>query len=182
MKALKENVNGIILCLFEILVGILLLIDPVGFTAGIIICAGVVLIVLGIVSIVKYFREDAREAAVSQALMKGLVALAAGLFCVLRSRWFVLTFPILTIIYGVVILVAGLGKVQLTVDMIRLKNKKWFISAISAVLSIVCAVVILNNPFATTTVLWMFTGITLIIEAVVDIIVLIFNCKNKPSV
>ncbi|MGN1003399.1 MAG: HdeD family acid-resistance protein [Oscillospiraceae bacterium] len=180
MKALKENVNGIILCLFEILVGILLLINPVGFTAGIIVCAGVVLIVFGIISIVKYFREDAREAALSQALMKGLVALAAGLFCVFKSRWFVVTFPILTIIYGVVIFVAGLGKVQLTVDMLRLKSKKWFISAISAALSLVCAVVILNNPFTTTAVLWMFTGITLIIEAVFDVIALIVG-RNKTA-
>ena len=36
MKSLKENANGIVLCLFELIVGILLLINPVSFTAWII--------------------------------------------------------------------------------------------------------------------------------------------------
>lgn len=36
MKALRENFNGIIICLFELVIGILLLINPVGFCLGVI--------------------------------------------------------------------------------------------------------------------------------------------------
>ena len=126
MKNLKENLNGILVCLFEIVVGILLLINPVGFTSGIITAVGIALMVIGLVCVVKYFRADARVAAVSQLLVKGLVALLGGAFCTFRSAWFVVTFPVLTILYGVAILITGLSKVQLTVDMIRLKNSKWF--------------------------------------------------------
>ena len=57
--------------------------------------------------------------------------------------------------------------------MVRAKEKKWFLPIISAILSIACAAVILANPFASTTVLWMFTGITLIAEAILDIVTLI---------
>lgn len=182
MKVLKENANGIIFCLFEVLVGILLLINPVAFTAGIIIALGLILMVAGLVCIIKYFRADPQEAAVSQLLLKGLVALLAGAFCVFQSHWFIVTFPVLTILYGVAILVTGLGKVQLTVDMLRQKNKKWFLAAISAAVSIVCAIVILNNPFTSATILWMFTGITLIAEAVFDIVTLIMSTKKeKPD-
>lgn len=181
MKAKTQSVNGILLCLFEILVGILLLINPVGFTSGIIITAGVFLLIVGLGSIIKYFRTDAKEAALSQNLVKGLVALLAGAFCAFNSDWFVVTFPVLTMIYGIVILVTGLGKVQITVDMIRQKNKKWFLAAISAAISIACAVVILNSPFTSTAVLWMFTGITLIVESVFDIITLIVRGKNKDG-
>ncbi len=181
MKSMKQNANGIVLCLFEILVGILLLINPIGFTSGIIITAGIVLLVIGIISIVKYFKTDAQKAASGQMLVKGLAALLAGGFCVFESHWFIVTFPVLTIIYGIVTLVTGLGKVQLTVDLLRRKNKKWFFAAISAVVSIICAVVIIRSPFASTAVLWMFTGISLIVEAVLDVITLIVTGKGKET-
>ena len=87
----------------------------------------------------------------------------------------------LTILYGVAILVSGLGKIQFTVDMLRMKNKKWFWGAVSAVLSLVCAVVILSSPFASTIVLWKFTGIALIVEAVFDAVALFFRARGRRS-
>lgn len=177
----RKNGSSIILCLFEIIVGILLLIDPVSFTSGIITATGIVLMCIGVISIIKYFKTNAVEAALSQSLMKGLVALIAGGFCAFNSYWFVVTFPVLTMIYGIIILVTGLGKVQMAVDLLRAKRKKWFIAALSAVISIACGVVILNSPFSSTTVLWMFTGISLIVEAVVDTVALIFNTKEKGA-
>lgn len=181
MKVLKESLSGIVVCLFESIAGILLLINPIGFTSGIIVVAGIVMLIMGLINIVKYFRASVKEGAVSQSLMKGLVELVAGGFCAFKSQWFIVTFPVLTIIYGVVILVTGLGKVQLTVDMLRQKNSKWFLAAINAVLSIVCAIVILNSPFASTAVLWIFTGVSLIVEAVFDVITMIMGGKEEAA-
>ncbi|MCM1364458.1 MAG: DUF308 domain-containing protein [Faecalibacterium sp.] len=178
MKALKENFNKIILSLFELLVGILLLINPVGFTSGIITVAGIILIVLGIISIVRYFRTDAFEAAVRHDLLKGLIILLSGAFCVFGTDWFIMTFPALTIIYGIVTLFAGLAKIQLGINMLRLKQGKWHFALISAAISIICAVVILANPFTTTTILWRFTGASLIVEAVLDIVTIILGELN----
>ncbi len=175
MKSLKENVNGVALCIFDLIVGILLMINPVGFTSMIIKISGVVMLLLGIIEVVKYFRTDTKDAAIGQTLTKGILILLAGLFCVLKTDWFIVTFPVLTIIYGIVILVTGIGKVQLTVDMIRWKSKKWFLPAINAIVSIVCAVVILQSPFASTVALWVFTGISLIVEGVLDIITMIIG-------
>ena len=81
MKSLKENADGIVLCLFELIVGILLLINPVGFTAGIITIAGIVLMILGRIEVVKYFRMSADEAMLSQALTKGLLSLLPQIHC-----------------------------------------------------------------------------------------------------
>ena len=107
---------------------------------------------------------------------------AAGAFCAFRSYWFILTFPVLSVIYGVSILIAGLGKIQWTFDMLRMKRKKWFLAAISAAISIVCAILVLNNPFTTSAILWMFIGISLIVEAVFDAVSQIVNTlKEKPA-
>lgn len=182
MKFLKNHFAGIGMFLLEILVGVLLLINPVGFTSGIIIGAGLVLLLVGIVCIIKYFRAEPQEAAKSQNLMKGLIALLAGSFCALRSEWFVVTFPVITLIYGVVILITGLGKIQWTVDILRQKKPRWFLCALSALVSTACGLVIIAAPFTTTAVLWMFTGIGLIVDACFDIVALIFtNRKTIPD-
>ena len=182
MKFLKNHFAGIGMFLLEILVGVLLLINPVGFTSGIIIGAGLVLLLVGIVCIIKYFRAEPQEAAKSQNLMKGLIALLAGSFCALRSEWFVVTFPVITLIYGVVILITGLGKIQWTVDILRQKKPRWFLCALSALVSTACGLVIIAAPFTTTAVLWMFTGIGLIVDACFDIVALIFtNRRTIPD-
>lgn len=181
MKTLKQELGAICFCLLQILLGILLLINPIGFTSGIITVFGIVIIVSGIVSIIRYFHTDAVEAAKNQTMLKGLVALLAGGFCVTRSYWFIATFPILTILYGIVVLITGLGKIQWMTDMIRMKKKKWFLAAISAVTAIACAVVILSNPFTSTAVLWTFTGISLIVDAVFDIIAIFVSGREEKA-
>lgn len=181
MKTKKFNLNMVLTALFEILVGILLLVNPVSFTSGILIAAGIVLCLLGLKSLVVYFVRKPEEAAASYGLLNGLVCILLGLFLVFKSGWILLTFPLLTVVYGVVVLITGLSKLQAAVDMLRLKLGRWYLGMLGALLSIVCAVVILLNPFATTAALWMFIGISLIVEAVVDLIAAIFGKRKKPE-
>lgn len=100
-----------------------------------------------------------------------------GLFCITKSEWFLVTFPVLTVFYGILTLVSGVSKVQWAVDMLRTRQKYWFVEVIGAVLTIVCAVLILTNPFASTDVLWTFIGITMIAEAVVDVAAFVLGRK-----
>lgn len=174
MKSISKASN-IILSLCEAIIGVLLLVNPVGFTSGIIIFLGIVLLILGIANVVQYFRTPPEVAAMKRSLTRGCLEILAGLFCILKSGWFINAFPLLTILYGVGILVTGITKVQWTIDRIRLKLKKWFWLAISAALTIVCAVIILCNPFGSTAVLWIFIAVMLIIEAIVDILAAIFT-------
>ena len=177
MSAIQKNGGSILMCVLEILVGVLLLVDPTGFTSAIIIAAGAALILYGAICIVRYFRADAAEGALRQNLFKGLLLLLGGLFCVLRSKWFVDTFPLLTILYGIGLLISGVGKIQWMADMIRFGRKRWYLPAISAVLSLIFAAIILCSPTA----LWSFLGIVLIVEAVFDIVAIALGGKHKGS-
>lgn len=181
MSTIKKNFGSIFTSLVEILIGILLLINPVGFTSGIIIALGVVSLIGGIADIIRYFRTNAVQAASEQWLARGLVGAVIGAFCILRSKWFILTFPVLAVLYGVVNLVMGIFKVQLTVDAIRMKGK-WGWLSVSAALTLLLAAVILLNPFSSTVVLWIFTGVTLIVEAVIDAVSIIFSNRKKKQI
>ena len=87
------------------------------------------------------------------------------------------TFPLLTVLYGILTLVSGVSKVQWAVDMLRAKQKYWFVEVISAVLTIICAILILTNPFTSTAFLWTFIGVSMIVEAVVDVIAFFLGRK-----
>lgn len=177
MSKISRNTGNLLTCIFEILVGILLLIEPVRFTAGIIMVSGIVLVIIGAMSLFHYFRTDPEQAAQENGLAKGLIFLIFGLFCTFKSEWFIVTFPLLTVLYGILSLISGINKVQWAVDMFRSKQKYWFIEVIGAVLTIICAILILTNPFASTAFLWTFIGITMIVESVVDMAAFVMGRK-----
>ena len=60
MKFLKENWSSILTILFLIVVGILLLVNPATFGVAIIKIVGVLLVVLGVYDLIKYFRAKLR--------------------------------------------------------------------------------------------------------------------------
>lgn len=169
----KIITGKVLLCVCEILVGILLLIDPVGFTTSIITGLGLLLFAVGAVVVFGYFRTPPEQAQLGQGLVKGLCAILSGMFCIFHSGWFIAAFPLLTMIYGVSILLVGIVRVQWAVDLLRLKRQRWPLATISAVITVAAAAVILLNPFETTALLWMFTGIALLVEAAADLVVLV---------
>lgn len=179
MNTFRECVTDLALCIVELIAGILLLLDPIKFTSTVIIGAGVVLIILGLIEVVNYFRTDAKIASLGQMLTKGLISLLAGVFCVVQWDWFLVTFPVLTMVYGILILLTGISKIQLTVDMIRLKSSRWSWAAVNAALTLICAIVILSSPFASAEVLWFFTGAALVGVGIFDLAVLILSRKAK---
>ncbi len=96
-----------------------------------------------------------------------------------RSEWFVITFPVITMLYGIIVLIAGLKKVQWTFDLLRIKRGNWFVVGLSAILSVIFGVIIIKNPFSSTAILWQFTGVVFIVEAIFDIISIILSKNNK---
>jgi len=169
--------ENILSCVAEIIIGVLLLINPVGFTAGIIMLLGIVLAVMGVSGIVGYFRTEPEEAAQSSGLMKGLLLVCGAFVCLLKTEWLIAAFPLITVFYGIIILITGISKLQWAIDLLRLKQKYWFVALIGAVLSALFAVIILMNPFASTSVLWTFIAVSLIVEAIMDILTFIFGRK-----
>lgn len=165
--------------LAELLIGILLFVEPVRFTSGILLCVGVILLVFGVICVLRYFRAEPMQAALEQNLAKGLVMLLLGGFLAFQTDWAISLFPLLTHLYGIAILIIGIVKLQQGVDLLRLKLRYWFLAGINAVLAILFAMIILSNPFASTIALWRVAAISLIVEAVFDVVVLVMTGREK---
>ncbi len=162
--------GSIITCILEIAVGVLLLINPVGFTSGIIIGAGVLMCASGALSIVRYFMMKPEIAAQKQLLFKGLTALMAGAVCITRYDWFLSAFPLLTVLYAAAMLVLAAARLQKMADMRRMNLPRWYMPGIAAALAAILAAIILINPFGAVAAVWTFVAISLIAEAIVEII------------
>ena len=179
MGFVKRNGSAIVAGLVELLIGILLFVDPEGFTSGILKAVGVVFLICGAVCLLHYFNTEPVQAALEQNFSKGLVMILLGGFLVLRTQRVIALFPLLTHLYGVAILIIGVVKLQQGVDLLRLKARYWFLAGVNAVLAILFAAVILCNPFASTIVLWRVAAISLIVEAVLDAVVLVVTGKDS---
>lgn len=180
MKTVLKYVSGMLVSIFEILVGVLLLIDPMAFTSGIIIALGAILLFASVICIFKYFHAEIEEAIPNQMLFKGLILMILGAFCIFGNSYILEIFELLNALYGVGILLIGLYKIQKTVDMVRLNKEKWNYSAISAVLTVACAAVILFNPFEKEGI-WIFIGISFILEAIIDAVAVLFGDKEPTE-
>ncbi len=180
MKQLNDNGKGILVFLLKVAVGILLLLDPIRFTSGIIVAFGTLLSVYGIFKIIRYFLKAPEDAAKEQGLSKGLLCLGLGLFGALRANWFLSTFPILAVIYGIGMIITGIVEMQWTVDMIRFACIGWIPQAISALFALIVGAILLVSPFESAELLWRFAGISIVISALPDVFVPFV--KKRPFV
>lgn len=173
IKSIFHGKSGsIVTCILEIVVGVLLLINPVAFTNGIIIGAGVLLTIAGVGTIIRYFMTDAMVAAQRQLLFKGLMAVLAGVVCITQCDWFLSAFPLLTVLYAVAMLILAASKLQKMADLRRMGLPRWYMPGIAAALAIILAAIILVNPFSAVVAVWTFVAISLIVEAIIEILII----------
>ena len=172
MKYIKENWSAILTALFLTTVGILLLVDSVRFASAILKIAGAVLIAFGGWDIFKYFRAEPAEAAKGSAFFSGTVLITVGVFLIFSGSALAQLFPVLAVAYGVMQIIFGYRKLQKTVDLIRMKKRLWWMTAISAGLSVLFGFIIALNPEMTLMGIWVFTGISMIIEGIYDLVAL----------
>lgn len=98
-----------------------------------------------------------------------------------QREWIITTFPLLTVVYGVVILLTGIMRIQWAADMLRMKKEQWYMAGAGAAVSVVLAIIILLKPFKSTIVLWRFVAVSLIIGAVIDLVILVFINQVKEE-
>ena len=179
MKNYKKNAKNIMPCLFELIIGLLIAINSKGFNKIVITIAGVGLILSGLLQVIRYYRAEPQAASHKNYLMKGLLLLSSGCFCAFRTNWFLNVLPSFSFLLGVGIFVIGLTKIQKAMDMVRMDQNQWYYDFIGAAVSLACAATVLNGPVAAKKVLWVFTGIILILVAIADIAMLVTRISPK---
>lgn len=177
MKKFLKNANSGIICLIEIIVGILLLIDPHAFISYILIIAGAFVAISGIISLIKYFVTKPNEAE-KGGLTGALVSLSIGAFLIIKNNIATEWITIITIVFGAAILYTGYQKLEKAVE--KMRNKQYFlVSLISALVTILLAVLIIF--VIPDKAIWIFIGISLVVESAIDLADIIVGAIKAKS-
>ncbi len=157
----------IITCAAFIVLGLVLLVVPGLATSVIFNVIGIGCIVIGIVHLIRYFRLEAQLALMSNDMALGLGWIIGGAAIIIFKSLLVSLLPIL---FGMMMLVGGVIKIQSTLGFRRMNAGRWYLELISAAISVVLGFLILANPFSTVLLLMRVIGISLVIEGIMDLV------------
>ena len=176
---IKKISVSLALAVCELLLGILLLTNPVGLTSVVIVVLGVAFIALGGLQIFRYIRLPLQDAVKTWKLALGLGFAAVGICGIANQHWLVTILGTLTTLYGMMLLMTAFMKAQMTVDALRLNRNMWYLMGVSFILSAALATILFIQPFAAEATLWIFTGIALIVIAILDAVYFFMRRKKQ---
>lgn len=160
-KALKWR--SLIVAFSAILLGLLFILTPQ--TSADVICyvAGILLLASGIAAVISYLASGRLFG--SYALVSGIVLLVCGVFCLLRPE---IIQGLLTVLFGVFLVIDGMMTLQDGVDCARTRLAGWWVPALLGAVTIVLGCVVLFGKFDS---IMLLAGISLIADGVFDLIV-----------
>lgn len=166
MRAIKKlfGISMISSFIFLIL-GLLLVFRTEGTIHLISSIIGIILLINGGFSAIKYFRDDNNTV----NIIYGVVAILAGFVLILNPVTIV---SILPFVLGIYFTVSGCVKLKYSFDIGRYQRNTPVFMTIVSILMIVCGVLFVVNPFGGAVAITQIIGIYLIIYSVLDII----NC------
>ena len=181
MKFIRKNWAMLATIFFSVAMGILLLVNPSVYAVAMIRFTGILLLVLGVFDIIKYFRTEPEEASKGSAFSSGFILISVGCFCLFGADWFLTVFPVLAVLYGLLQILISFRKLQGMMDALRAKRRFWYLRAISACMTLLFGLLIVLNPNMTFMSIWVFTGITLLVEGVFDCVLLTLQLKKAHT-
>ena len=175
MSKFQRCLAIIVFIFFEVYAGVRLLTAPAEFSNSAVIIFGVMLLVIGVISLYWALNLKSMQFPYRLGLVCAIIDLILGIVFVVFSQNVVNAFPTFAKIYGVIMVILGINKLS---DYIILKSHnlpRHWLWLVAAILTIALGVVIFLNPFTAVETAWTVTGYMLIGTGVFDLFVFIFS-------
>ena len=127
----------------------------------------VLLVIIGVVFIVTYFVKKERTFIISGGLAAGIIFAAIGGWIFVNPGTFTDFIPKL---FGIFILVSGLGNLWQAISLIKYKSKAWWVSLLIALVTVGLGGYLLFNPTDAKEIAVTLIGIFLIVDGVTNLI------------
>lgn len=167
----KSKIAYIIMSVLLLAIGLCLIIWPAFIAKVFCYVIGSVALIAGIIELVIFFLRDISVKTVSYSLIIGFLSSIFGLILLLKPDNSAVFFSML---FGVFIIIDSVLKLQAAFELRTLGVLRWWVNLILALASAVLGVLLVINPFATTNILLIFMGISLVIDAAENIWTVIF--------
>ena len=163
----KKEIKGIFVSLLLIVLGIFLTIKPNEILKTLIQVMGIILLLCGVIDFMGYFRMSDEEKLFNYGIIKGVLELCIGILFIFKFEALV---DIFSIIIGLIIIFINLFKLQLSLNLKQVENTNWFVGVVISTISLILGIVIILDPFGTTKILVITSGIIICISELCNII------------
>ena len=167
----QEKRNRLILNLVFIVFGAAIIINPAGTVVTVLRIAGLVLLIMGIIGILKYWKADPIDRNFGRMVIAVLEAII-GLIFLATPRFIVSIFPL---VMGVVILAAGLYNLYQAYKLKQGGYDHWKTGMAMPVLTTILGIIVICNPFSTAILLMRIVGIVLVYKGITGLIMLLMG-------
>lgn len=162
-----------------IIAGILFISFPSASAVAICCAVGILITLFGLVKIISYFSNDLFRLAFQFDLALGIFSVAAGVIIILHPGNIAALMPV---IIGVFVLVDGAMKIQTSHDAKLFGLAYWWGILVFGILSCICGLLLIMNPFEGASALMILLGISLIADGIQNLWITAYTVKSmKPK-
>ena len=158
----KTNLDNLSKTLILGLVGLVLLLIPSTLNKLIGIFIGASLLIVGIIQIIKYTKDKENN---NLIMISGILYSVLGIIIIIYPYSII---NLVTICLGVYLLINGLLKIKVAINLKNITNK-WIGTLVMGIVTIILGVLLIFNPFAGITITKL-AGAFLVIVAIFDLI------------
>lgn len=164
----KKNFSlSLIISFIFIVLGLFLFIRPDSTITTISYIIGCLLLIIGALSIIRYFRSDYGINALDFDLVYGVLLVIGGIYLIIKPTMLASIFPV---VLGIWIIINSVTKFQYALILKKLDKNDWKYTLLISFLTFAWGIILLINPFQSVLLITQVIGIFIIIYAVLDII------------
>lgn len=170
--------NALLQAILFIVLGLVLLLFPNITLIAIVICIGAIFAISGAISLAAYFRKSSASYKMSGALTTAIfcfvIAIVMFLFPVATASFF-------SVLFGAVLILCGIANMVRALSVRVVDTSLWIIGCALGALTIVGGILIIWNPFATSSLFVMILGALLVLNGITDLFVELAVRKSLDS-
>ncbi len=159
--------SSIITSIVLIVLGLLLIFQSEITILSISYILGGILIALGVLAIIKFIKNTNTLLKSELDIVYGVVTIILGILIIQNPEAIASIIPI---ILGISIIISSATKLQYAFELKANKNSLWKTTMIISIISTLCGIILLFNPFKGAVVFTKIIGIFIVIYAILDIV------------
>ena len=159
--------SSLLTSLFLIALGLLLIFQTDAVIYSISYIIGGILIALGVLAIIKFIQGTNNEQKRELDIVYGIVTVILGIIVIKNPEAIASIIPI---ILGISIIISSATKLQYAFELKANGNNLWKTTMVLSIISTLCGIILLFNPFKALTSFTQVVGIFIVIYAVLDMV------------
>lgn len=171
--------SSLISSIILMIIGVLLILQSEITIITISYLIGTLLIAMGAIAIIKFIKNINNVAREELDIFYGVVTIILGVIVVYNPEAIASIIPI---IIGIGIIINSATKLQYALELRKSLNKQWKTTVVISIISAVCGVILICNPFKGAVVIMQIIGGFIVAYSILDIVSTITIKKNVAAI